>query len=272
MNQDERLDYLVESLKADSNEYKRMEVPKNERRMVMRSLMNIRMPKPMGKNFLNIQDQFLQEEAVDKGIVTLQEIPTVKETYHSSHPHAEKISIWQGDITRLSVDGIVNAANSQMLGCFVPCHKCIDNAIHSAAGVELREACNTYIQEQKKKYGKDYEEATGKAMVTPGFNLPAKHVIHTVGPIVGWKLTESLKEDLRNCYESCLNAAKKEGIRSIAFCCISTGEFHFPNGEASKIAFETVDNFLDRYEESFDRIVFNVFKDVDLEYYKELLA
>lgn len=272
MNQDERLDYIVEALKEDSDEYKKIEVSRSERRRVMRSLMNIRMPKPIASDFIKIQDQFLQEEANLMGVVKLHEIPTIKDAYDSIHPFADKISIWQGDITRLAVDGIVNAANSQMLGCFVPCHKCIDNAIHSVAGIELRETCNSYMQKQRKKCGIDYEEPTGTALVTPGFNLPAKHVIHTVGPIVGWKLTESLRKDLRNCYESCLDAARKEKIRSIAFCCISTEEFHFPNDEAAKIAVETVNSFIDRYENSFDRIIFNVFKDVDLEYYKELLA
>ena len=272
MNQNERLDYIVNALKEDSQNYKKMEVPRQDRRMVMRSLMNIRMPKPINGDFLNIQDQYLSEEAKEKGIVQLQDILTVKEAHGSSHLHGDKISIWQGDITRLAADGIVNAANSQMLGCFVPCHKCIDNAIHSAAGIELREACNQYMENRRSKYGRNYEEPTGSAVVTLGYNLPSKYVIHTVGPIVGWKVTEDLKTDLRNCYQSCLNAALVHGMRSIAFCCISTGEFHFPNDKAARIAVETVTEFLNDHEESFDRIIFNVFKDLDKEIYEKLLV
>ena len=272
MNQDERLDYIVDTLKEDSQNYKNMEVPRQDRRMIMRSLMNIRLPKPIDKEFLDIQDKYLSEEAKKKGIVKLHDISTIKETYGNTHIHADKISIWQGDITRLATAGIVNAANSQMLGCFVPCHKCIDNAIHSAAGIELRAACNQYMKEKRNRYGRDYEEPTGSAVVTLGYNLPAKYVLHTVGPIVSWKVTEKHKTDLKNCYKSCLEAALKHGMRSIAFCCISTGEFHFPNDKAAKIAVETVIEFLEENNTEFDRIIFNVFKDLDKEIYEKLLA
>lgn len=271
MSQDERLDYLVNALKSGSDEYEKVQVPKLDRRKIMRSLMNIRMPKPMSEDFLNVQNSFLQEEAMKKGIVTLQNIPTIKQQYHSKHAYADKISIWQGDITRLAVDAIVNAANSQMLGCFVPCHGCIDNAIHSAAGVELRQECFNYMNNQRNKYGDNYEEPTGKAMITSGYNLPCYYVIHTVGPIVGWKLTDGLRNDLRNCYKSCLEAALNKSIRSIAFCCISTGEFRFPNDEAADIAIDTVTELLKEHEDSFDRIIFNVFKDTDKEIYEERL-
>lgn len=269
-SQDEKLDYLVEELCKDSIEYKNMKVNKEDRRMAMRSLMNIRMPKPISKEFLKIQDEFLKEEAVEKGIVNLDDIKTIREEYKSKMSYADKISIWQGDITRLAVDAIVNAANSQMLGCFVPCHKCIDNAIHSSAGIELRQECYEYMQE-KRKIDLEYEEPTGSAVVTSAYNLPCKYVIHTVGPIVYDKLTDELREDLKNCYLSCLNSAIKHGIRSIAFCCISTGEFHFPNGEAAKIAINTVNDFLQTHEEYIDRIIFNVFKDYDLNIYKKLI-
>ena len=164
----------------------------------------------------------------------------------------------------------MNAANSQMLGCFVPCHKCIDNAIHSAAGVQLREECNAYIQERRRE-NKHYEEPTGSAVITKGYNLPCKYVIHTVGPIVGFRLTDELRQDLKNCYQSCLDIAVKNDIRSIAFCCISTGEFHFPNDEAAKIAMETVEEFLRAHSEDIDRVVFNVFKDIDLDIYADLV-
>ena len=271
MDQEDRLDYIVEALKKDSIRYKDLEVPRQERRKIMRSLMNIRMPKQISPDFLRIQDEFLQEEAVEKEIVSLHQIPTVKMKYQSMKPQADKISIWQGDITRLAVDAIVNAANSQMLGCFVPCHACIDNAIHSAAGIELREACNQYMV-QKRKEDPMYEEPTGRAMVTPGFNLPANYVIHTVGPIVQWKVTDRLRQDLKNCYTSCLMAALEKGIRSIAFCCISTGEFHYPNEEAAEIAVETVTEFLKEHEGGFDRVIFNVFKDLDKEIYESIFA
>lgn len=270
MNQDERLDYLVNGLCEDSIQYKDLSLEKSERRTVMRSLMNIRMPKPISSEFLMIQDDFLRQEAKEKGIVSLMDIPDIREQYRSRYEHGDKISIWQGDITRLQVDGIVNAANSQMLGCFVPSHKCIDNAIHSAAGIELREECNQYMS-QKRKTDHYYEESTGSAVITNGYNLPCRYVIHTVGPIVHDKLTDSSRNDLRSCYESCLKAAVEKGIRTLAFCCISTGEFRFPNQEAAEIALTTIQKYINYNSEKFDRIIINVFKDVDLEIYKELV-
>ncbi len=271
-NQQERLNFLVDAFKEDSENYKNMDSGDSveEKRRILRSLMNIRMPKPISEEVIAVQDDFLREEAEQKGIVRLDSIPTVKEEYGSEKSYADKISIWQGDITRLGIDAIVNAANSQMLGCFVPCHKCIDNAIHSAAGIELREECYQILNRKKIQYGRQYEEPTGQAVLTKGYNLPVKYVIHTVGPIVGWKLNDKLRQDLRNCYENVLKCAVKNGIRSIAFCCISTGEFHFPNDEAAQIAVETVTDFLKEHESSFDRIIFNVFKDLDKEIYESL--
>ena len=270
MTQDEKLDYLVDFFKKDSVEYKNMEVTKGDRKRILRSLMNIRMPKSIPSNILDIQDDYLQEEAREKGIVSLDEIPTIREASQSNNEYADKISIWQGDITRLEVDAIVNAANSQMLGCFVPCHKCIDNAIHSAAGVELREACNQYIRKMSTK-NRRYEEPTGSSMITSAYNLPCKYVIHTVGPIVENALTDDLRKTLQSCYESCLRIALENGVRSIAFCCISTGEFHFSNDEAAKIAVETVSTFLKENASRIDRVIFNVFKNLDKEIYKQIL-
>lgn len=270
MNQDERLDYIVKELCDDSVQYKNIKFKKEDRRDLMRSLMNIRMPKSISDEFLKIQDSFLQEENKEKGIVELKSIPTIREKFNSKSEFADKISVWQGDITRLSVDAIVNAANSGMLGCFVPCHKCIDNAIHSSAGIELREECNEYMKKMRKD-DKYYEEPTGKAVITSSYNLPCRNVIHTVGPIVDNVLTESLKNDLIACYESCLDIALKNNVRSIAFCCISTGEFHFPNDEAAIIAVDTVKQFLKDNNEKFDRIIFNVFKDLDREIYSKIL-
>ena len=271
--QEERLDYLLEKFKKDSLWYKDLEVGEDyqEKRRALRSLMNIRMPGAMDPEVLEVQDEFLREEAAEKGIVTLEEIPTAARQYGSRKPFGDKISVWQGDITRLQVGAIVNAANSQMLGCFHPCHGCIDNAIHSAAGIELREACSQYMEHRKVQYGKAYEEPTGRAVLTEGYNLPAEYVIHTVGPIVYGSLTEKLKEDLRNCYKNILKCCVEHGIRSVAFCCISTGEFHFPNDEAARIAVAEVRKYLEKHQEDFDRVIFNVFKDVDRELYEDLV-
>lgn len=272
--QEERLDYLLREFKEDSVQYRDLETGADyqEKRRLLRSLMNIRMPGKMNEEVLRVQDDFLTEEAKEKGIVELDDILTVGEQYGSSHPYADKMSVWQGDITRLYVGAIVNAANSQMLGCFVPCHGCIDNAIHSAAGIELREACSHYMNRKRIQYGRRYEEPTGQAVLTEGYNLPAEYVIHTVGPIVGGDLNQRLRNDLRNCYQNVLKCCVEHKIRSVAFCCISTGEFHFPNDEAAKIAVETVTEFLNEHTEEFDRVVFNVFKDVDRELYEEELS
>ena len=271
--QEERLDYLLREFKEDSVRYRDLEVGEDyaEKRMALRSLMNIRMPGEMAQDVVRVQDEFLTEEAEEKGIVTLEQIPTAAQQYGSSHPFAEKISVWQGDITRLRVGAIVNAANSRMLGCFVPCHQCIDNAIHSAAGIELREECSHYMNRRKMQYGPRYEEPAGQAVLTRGYNLPAEYVIHTVGPIVGGRLTGELREDLRNCYRNVLECCLEHQIRSAAFCCISTGEFHFPNDEAAKIAVQTVTEFLRMHEGAFEKIIFNVFKDVDRELYEKEL-
>lgn len=270
MNQEERLDYLVKYLCEDSVQYREMKVEDNEKRMVVRSLMNIRMPKAISSEFLEIQDEFLKQESLENGIISWQDIPHIGEQFESKYKHANKISLWKGDITRLRVDAIVNAANSQMLGCFVPCHKCIDNAIHSAAGIELREECNNYMKLKKKK-DPYYVEPTGSAVVTKVYNLPCNYVIHTVGPIVQNKLTDGLKNDLHNCYKSCLQEAVEHGIKTIAFCCISTGEFRFPNDIAALIAWTTIEDFVNKHFEQVDRIIINVFKDQDLEIYSELL-
>lgn len=272
--QEKKLDYLLKAFREDSVQYKDLETGDSyeDKRMTLRSLMNIRMPRRMPDDVLKVQDEFLTGEAKEKGIVTLAEILTLKEQYGSKRPYADKLSVWQGDITRLKVGAIVNAANSQMLGCFVPCHRCIDNAIHSAAGIQLREECSHIMNQKRIRYGKGYEEPTGTATITKGYNLPAEYVIHTVGPIVYHRLTEELCQDLRNCYKSVLECALENGIRSAAFCCISTGEFRFPNEEAAKIAVETVLNFLEQHSDQFDRIVFNVFKDLDRELYERCLT
>lgn len=269
-----RLDYLLKEFKEDSVHYRDLEVGDDyeEKRMALRSLMNIRGPWPVHEETVKIQDEFLSEEAKEKGIVSFDKIPTVDSQYGSGHIFADKISIWQGDITRIQAGAIVNAANSQMLGCFVPCHRCIDNAIHSAAGIQLRAECSRYMDHRKMQYGPRYEEPKGQAVLTKGYNLPSEYVIHTVGPIVGSALHDGHRQDLRNCYENVLKCCVDNGIRSVAFCCISTGEFHFPNAEAARIAVDTVTDFLVRNGSEFDRIIFNVFKDMDRELYERELA
>ena len=264
MTQDQRLDFLVEEFKADSDEYKNLETPKDSegKRRILRSLMNIRMPKKMSNAVVSVQDDYLKERAVDKGIVELVDIPVVR----------DGLSIWQGDITRLSVDVIVNAANSQMLGCFVPMHTCIDNCIHTFAGIQLREECNRQMNELRIRYGRDYEQPTAVPMLTDAYNLPAKKVIHIVGPIVQYKLTPALEKDLADCYRNTLDMCLENGLKSVAFCCISTGVFHFPNKRAAEIAVNTVSNWMDEYPGQMERVIFNVFKDEDKDIYERLLS
>lgn len=265
------IDIFLEKLTEDSIDYKNLETGTynlTEKKNVIRSLMNIRMPRTVSDELLELQDGYLQEELLEKGIVTLNDIPTIKEQYGSSSPFAEKISLWQGDITRLKAGAIVNAANSQMLGCFVPCHRCIDNAIHSAAGMQLRNECYHIMNQKRIRYGRQYEEPTGTATLTKGYNLPCDYVIHTVGPIVYGGLNNEHCQELRNCYASILKCCVENKIKSVAFCCISTGEFHFPNEAAAEIAIETVIDFLKTHDEM-ERIIFNVFKDSDKEIYKK---
>ena len=273
MKANDNVDGLLSKLKEDSARYKNLETGSYssiEKKNAIRSLMNIRMPGAASNELLQLQDRYLQEELSEKGIVTLSDIPTIKEQYGSLSPFAEKISLWQGDITRLKVGAIVNAANSQMLGCFVPCHRCIDNAIHSAAGIQLREECNHIMQERQIRYGRQYEEPTGTATLTKGYNLPCDYVIHTVGPIVYDGVNDKLRQELRNCYKSVLQCCEENKIKSVAFCCISTGEFHFPNDEAAGIAMKTIVDFL-KTNDNMERIIFNVFKDSDREIYEEKL-
>lgn len=270
----DKTENLLQKLKEDSMEYKELKTEKyslEEKKLAIRSLMNIRMPRDISRELEDLQNEYLQEELKMKGVVTLANIPTVKDAFNSLHPHAEKLSIWQGDITRLKVGAIVNAANSKMLGCFVPCHRCIDNAIHSAAGMQLREECHHIMNRKQLKYGKNYEEPIGTATITSGYNLPCDHVIHTVGPIVYGSLTDRLCKDLQNCYQNVLTCCLEHHIQSVAFCCISTGEFHFPNERATEIAIRTVTDFLDQHGDSINRIIFNVFKDRDWELYKSFL-
>lgn len=263
MTQEQRLDTLVEAFKADSVQYKELQTPADteSKRRILRSLMNIRMPRKMNDSILAVQDDYLRERIRENGIVTLSDIPVIR----------DGLSIWQGDITRLAVDAIVNAANSQMLGCFVPMHTCIDNCIHTFAGVQLRAECNRQMNQLRIRYGRDYEQPTAIPMLTDGYNLPAKKIIHIVGPIVEDRLTPALEKDLADCYRNTLDLCAENGLRSVAFCCISTGVFHFPNKRAAEIAVETVEKWLSEHGGKIDRVIFNVFKDEDKAYYEKLL-
>ena len=263
MTQDQRLDYLVEAFKAESDAYEDLQTPDDRqgRRRVLRSLMNIRMPKRLSEDVLRVQNAYLRGRAEEKGIVQLSDIPEI----------GGGLSIWQGDITRLAVDAIVNAANAQMLGCFVPMHGCIDNCIHTFAGVQLRAECAGQMEKLKKRYGRDYEQPTAVPMLTEAYNLPARKVIHIVGPIVQGRLTSSLENDLAACYRNTLDMCLENGLKSVAFCCISTGVFHFPNRQAAQIAVQTVTSWLSGHPGAMERVIFNVFKEEDRVCYEQLL-
>lgn len=256
MTQRERRKYLIAALLKEQPQYSKMEIPSDEQKQkaLLRSLFNIRMPLPVTKEFLTVQDAYLQEETRQKRITALSDLEPVQEGLY----------LWRGDITTLQCDGIVNAANSGMLGCFCPNHGCIDNAIHTFAGVQLRLACAELMKQQ------GHEEETGRAKITPAYNLPSRFVLHTVGPIIQGRLTKKDKESLASCYRSCLELAEQNELKSIAFCCISTGEFHFPNDKAAQIAVETVKKYKEQTRSEIE-VIFNVFKEFDYNIYRELL-
>ncbi len=253
MTQREKREFLIKKLLGEEPRYKNLNIPRDEaeQKRLLRSLMNVRPPRPADEDFLTAQDGYLREETARKGVTDITELAPIE----------PGIYLWQGDITTLKCGAVVNAANSQMLGCFAPCHGCIDNAIHTYAGVQLRLACAEIMAKQ------GHEEPAGQAKLTPAYNLPCDYVIHTVGPIIYGGVTEKDRELLASCYRSCLELARQNEIKSVAFCCISTGEFHFPNEEAAKIAADTVRQYRGNTE-----VIFNVFKDVDYEIYRELLG
>ena len=247
VNRTENLDNILCQLMTDNGQQYAIPSSITDKQRMMRALMNVWEPRVISADFLRMQDAELQQQAEEKGVVKLD---------------GEGTQLWQGDITRLKVDAIVNAANAQGLGCWAPLHNCIDNCIHSAAGIQLRKECNDQLQGRLLK--------TGKAMMTKGYNLPAKHVIHTVGPIIETGVpTKEQEEQLAQCYRSCFDLAEQAGLESIAFCCISTGVFHFPNERAAEIAIETVKRYP---RHSVKTVVFNVFLDKDYDIYKQLLA
>ena len=256
MTQTKRREYLIRYLLDEQLKYKDTEMPDDiqAQKRLLRSLMNVRSPKPISEEFLRVQDDYLQEELSQKHITSVSDLL----------PLEPGIYVWQGDITTLACDAIVNAANSGMTGCYYPCHGCIDNAIHSYAGVQLRLECDAIIKAQ------GYEEPTGTAKITEAYNLPCRYVLHTVGPIITGPLKKQDEDLLASCYRSCLALAEEYGLKSIAFCCISTGEFRFPNQRAAEIAVETVREYRKQTGSEIE-VIFNVFKDIDDEIYRELL-
>ena len=256
MNQRERRLFLLRSLLDERPEYRDAELPADaaSQRQLLRGLMNIRMPRRADTDFLAVQDEYLQAETAAKGITSVEDLT----------PLQPGLYLWQGDITTLKCDAIVNAANSGLTGCYIPNHRCIDNAIHTFAGVELRLACSELMEQQGSP------EPTGRAKITPAFNLPCRYVLHTVGPIIQGRVTKEDEALLASCYRSCLALAAEHGLSSVAFCCISTGEFHFPNALAAEIAVDTVRTFL-KQQTSVKKVIFNVFKDLDKSIYQQLL-
>ena len=256
MTQDERLDCMLRYLLSEWDETRGLALPADpgEKRRLWRSLVNVRPPELIDGAYLRTEDAYLQEELRRKGVTRLDDLTPVQPGLY----------LWQGDITTLAADAIVNAANSRMLGCFVPCHGCIDNAIHTYAGVQLRLECANIMRRQ------GHEEETGHAKITKGYNLPCRYVLHTVGPIIYGAVTPRDRALLASCYRSCLDLVARHGCRSVAFCCISTGEFHFPGELAAQIAVQTVRAWQRQNPDRIE-VIFNVFKDSDYEIYRRLL-
>ena len=248
---------MIRSLLKEKTEYRDIAIPTEpeSQRQLLRGLMNIRTPQSIGADFLKMQDAYLQGETAAKGITDVADLTPIRPGLY----------LWQGDITTLKCDAIVNAANSGMTGCYIPNHRCIDNAIHTFAGVELRLACAELMEQQ------GYPEPTGQAKITPAFNLPCRYVLHTVGPIISGRVTKEDEELLASCYRSCLELAAENKLESVAFCCISTGEFHFPNDLAAEIAVRTVKDFL-KTQTSVKKVIFSVFKVLDKAIYEKLLG
>ena len=256
MNQSEKRLFLIQSLLKEQPEYRDIAIPTdtNSQRQLLRGLMTLRRPARIGTEFLQMQDAYLQDETAAKGITDAADLTPIQPGLY----------LWQGDITTLKCDAIVNAANSGMTGCYIPNHRCIDNAIHTYAGVELRLACEALMEKQGSP------EPTGQAKITPAFNLPCRYVLHTVGPIIHGRVSRQDEKLLASCYRSCLELAAENGLESVAFCCISTGEFRFPNELSAEIAVRTVREFLKK-QTSVKKVIFNVFKDLDKRIYEKLL-
>lgn len=257
MEQSEKRLFLIGTLLAELPQRGDIVIPEDAegQRHLLRGLMNLRPPRSIGAEFLQAQDEYLREETAAKGITDISDLTPVQPGLY----------LWQGDITTLKCDAIVNAANSGMTGCYIPNHRCIDNAIHTFAGMQLRLACEKIMETQ------GYPEPAGQAKITPAFDLPCRCILHTVGPIIDGRVTKHDKELLASCYRSCLELAADNQLESVAFCCISTGEFRFPNEPAAEIAVRTVKEFLKK-QTSVKKVIFNVFKDRDKQIYARLLS
>ncbi len=257
MTQDERREYLIRYLLREEIRFAKLSVPsdREEQENLLRSLMNVRPPRPVSSEFLEIQDAYLTERNRMRGITEITDLESVDSD--------SRLFVWQGDITTLRCDAIVNACNSKMLGCFSPMHSCIDNFIHTYAGVQLRLQMNEIMKKQ------GHEEETGRAKITSAYNLPSNYILHTVGPIIQWSVTKEDERLLASCYKECLSLAADSGAESIAFCCISTGVYHFPKDRAAKIAVSTVRQFLD-IDDRVKKVIFNVFTEEDLAIYRGL--
>ena len=257
MKQSERRIFLIKSLLQERTEYRDISISADteQQKQLLRALMNVRAPQQIGTEFWRIQDEYLKYEIAAKGITDVAELTPVQ----------QGIYLWQGDITTLKCDAVVNAANSGMTGCYIPNHRCIDNAIHTFAGMQLRLVCENLMEQQ------GYPEPAGGAKITPAFNLPSRYVLHTVGPVISGKVKKHERELLASCYRSCLELAAKNKLESVAFCCISTGEFHFPNELAAEIAVQSVKEFF-RLQTGVKKVIFNVFKDLDKNIYQKLLG
>ena len=250
----EKLNYLISYLLSERNNMD-ISIPTDSKEKfdLYRSLVNIRPAKKISAEYLRAEGSFLQRLTAQEGITDIADLQPVE----------KNIYLWKGDITTLKCGAIVNAANSGMTGCYRPCHNCIDNCIHTFAGVRLRLKCAEIMKAQ------GHEEPTGTAKITPAYDLPCDYVIHTVGPIVQGRLTEKHCELLKSCYQSCLELAMLNGIKSIVFCCISTGVFGFPQDKAAEIAVQTVREFLLTHD---IEVIFNVFTEKDYKIYSRLLG
>lgn len=254
----DKLDYLINYLVQERKESIVIPTSLIDKKNLYKALVNIREPNPIDDEYIANENAYLQEELKDKGIITIEDLELFS---NSKIKNKNLIYLWQGDITRLKIDAIVNPANSGGLGCFNPAHKCLDNIINVSSGIQLRLECNDIMSK------KNYHLNTSEVMITKGYNLPSKHVIHTVGPIIDGEVTKEDEDALSKCYINCLEIAKYYNIRSIAFPCISTGIFSYPKKEASLMAIQTVDDYLDKNKEYFDYIVFCVYTDEDYNYY-----
>ena len=263
---EEKLDFLIKFLIKDTGRTNE-EIPNTleEKEKLWRALCNIREPKPVSDEYLKVQDEFLQERLKNQNVIDVRRIKTLDKLFPDKEiNNGERLGIWQGNIINIKADCIVNAANSKGLGCFQPLHNCIDNQIQTYSGVQMRLECNEYMNSAKYEYGLP----TGEVFITKGYNLPAKYVIHTVGPVVNFSVTDEEKKLLKNCYINSLKIATQKGLKTIAIPCISTGIFGFPRKLAAEYAIEAVNEFLDNNDE-IERVIFNVFGDENFEIYYE---